>query len=238
MTSLIEAGPLLWDVESPCGEGPDGTDASQWARAQALAVEWVWALSGRKYGLRSVVFRPEWTTPVAGHHHRSHLPVRSPLPGPVDEISEVLVDGQVLDPAAWQQQGDDLVRIDGHAWYPFQNVGHPTTEVGTWQVTYLRGVSVPESGQWAVGTLACELLKAIQGEKCRLPSNVQTVARNGVSISLDAKQLQLGFTTLTDVDQWCRMVNPKQHQSDPCVWSPDLDPSMLPPIHSHHHFAP
>lgn len=253
MPPVISAGPVQWAIDPPCGAtGPDGATAPQWTRAQALASNWLWVLSGRKYGLRTVVFRPEWTIPVApsvrnyvlgdGYRHSytdptglvtvTNKPVLSaPLPGPVNSVTAVEVDGVVLPGSAWQINGNNLLRVDGGQWYRYQDTTLPITAVGTWQVTYVRGVPVPADGQWAAGVLACELAKAmVNSKECRLPNNTQTVARAGTTISLDAKQLQQGYTGIREVDQWARLVNPKNHQSDPVVWSPDLDPGRLPPI--------
>lgn len=217
-------------------------------RAQALAVNWLWALSGRKYGLVDVVFRPEWTNPVQGCGDRggywewpSFIINTTPtttaialLPGPVGEVTAVEVDGAVLDPSKYQVNRDQLIRVDGGTWYAFQDTTQPTTAFGSWQISYTRGTPVPPDGQFAAGVLACELAKAMlpPGSKnsCRLPSNATQVARNGTSISLDALQLQKGFTGLYEVDQWCRLVNPNGLMQESSVWSPDTDTTRLPAI--------
>lgn len=253
MPDVIEAGDLLWPLLSACGDdGPDGVDADDWATAQAVAIDWVWALSGRKFGTWDVVFRPEWSIPVAraprnyvlgeGDGRRPYpvgafltgKPLYSvPLPGPVVSVEAVLVDGATLASSAYEVIGDQLVRLDGSSWYRYQNTTLPTTDVGTWQISYTRGVAVPTGGQRAAGVLACEQAKRISGDKsCRLPNNTTSVTRNGTTVSLDAKQPQQGFTTLAEVDQWCRLVNPNGRQSAPQVWSPDLYPNLLRPIPS------
>lgn len=261
MSSILTAGALTWPVDSPCGPtGPDGCNAQQWTRAQELATEWLWVLSGRKYGLRATVFRPEWTIPIArgpwnyvlggGPGYSAYgygsgwgsspldafvvnRPLlHAPLPGPVNSVTAVEVDGVVLPGSAWQVNGDNLLRVDGGQWYRYQDTTQPISAVGTWQITYVRGSAVPESGQYAAGVLACEEAKRMLGLACRLPNNTTQVQRTGTTVSLDAKQLQLGYTGLREVDQWCRLVNPKGRQSDPFVWSPDLDPGRLPPIPS------
>lgn len=244
MASLISADALSWpSVPGECGSsGPEGVSAAQWATAKATAAGWLWALSGRRFGTWVVRFRPEWTVPAprpCAPWFSPYAAVRppvtagnvAPLPGPVQEVSEVLLDGAVLDPSLYEVQGDRLVRIDGGTWPAFQDTTKPLTAAGTWQITYTRGAPVPPGGQAAAGVLACEIAAAmIPGGKCRLPANTQTVARNGVTVSMDAKQVQLGFTGLAVVDQWVRTVNPKLRPADPVVWSPDLDPALLPAI--------
>lgn len=251
MPDLITAGDIQWDVDSPCGDtGPDGLNSPEkWARAQALAVQWVWALSGRRFGLADVVFRPEWTDPIARRHcwpgviagdlaylgqlpWMATKPVKSaPLPGPVQSVTGVLVNGSAVSSGGYMAVRNQLIRTDGGTWPAYQDITHPVSADGTWQITYVRGLNVPAGGAYAAGVLACELAKGMCGDKtCRLPANAQSVARNGVSISLDASQLQKGYTTIREVDQWCRQVNPNGRPEQPTVWSPDLDPNLLPPI--------
>lgn len=248
MVFILTAGELQWEVDPPCGdEGPDGVTPEQWDRAQALAVEWVWALSGRRYGVVEVDYRPEWTIPIRRDRcwptadFLGYMPslftgsrplTNAPLPGPVVQVTGVMVNGSAVSSGAYIVQRGQLVRTDGGVWPTYQDTTKPLTDDGTWQISYTRGLPVPAGGQWAVGVLACELAKGMCSSdgKCRLPSNTISVARNGTNISLDAKQLQKAFTTLTEVDQWCRQVNPNGQQQAPFVWSPDVDPDRLPPI--------
>lgn len=250
MADLIVAGDLQWPLYSPCGDGgPQSASPEIWAMAQAVAIEWVWALSGRKFGTYPVTFRPEWTIPVATspRHYvlgdRGGYPFDSfavdkpltvaPLPGPVISVEQVMVNGAVLASTAYKVVGDELHRIDGGVWPRFQDITDPTTAAGTWQVTYTRGVAVPSGGQLAAGLLACEEAKRIAGDTtCKLPNNATNVARAGVTVNLDAMQLQKGFTGLRGVDQWCRTVNPYGRTDEPQVWSPDLDPNRLRPVPS------
>lgn len=247
---LLTVGPIQWPIDAPCDSNE--FTVARWARAQELAIEWLWALSGRRFGLVQVVFRPEWTIPVAPAPRHlvlggpvwpaafpsaplySDIPITSaPLPGPVNTVLGVLVDNVALAGSGqnYLVERDNIVRTDGGQWYRYQDTTKPTTATGTWQVTYLRGLAVPEGGQFAAGVLACELAKRMSGDtKCRLPNNTVTVARNGVTVSLDAKQLQQGFSGIFEVDQWVRLVNPKGRPSESEVWSPDLDSTRLRPI--------
>lgn len=247
MGDLIVAGDLQWAIDSPCGDtGPDGVSDEQWARAQAVAVEWLWAQAGRKYGTWTVVFRPEWTDPVRrprgwplvfdlpDRAWASTKPVTSvTLPGPAVSVDEVLVDGAVLSSSAYLlEPGNQLVRTDGGTWYPYQDTTKPSTDARTWQISYVRGVTVPAAGQYAAGVLACDEARRMLNDSCRLPNNTTSVQRAGKTVSLDAKQLQQGYTGLREVDQWLRTVNPKNRPGDPVVWSPDIDPYRMPPIPS------
>ncbi|WP_375483323.1 hypothetical protein [uncultured Jatrophihabitans sp.] len=251
MSSLIDATDFEWPVVAgPCGaDGPANITPEQWAAVQDAAVRWLWSLSGRQFGTWTVVWRPEWTNPPPrpvgcglGSYARALTgtglaadPARAAadprvtvLPGPVVDVSEVRLAGAVLPSSGYEMQGDRLVRIDGQAWPRSQDTTLVATQAGTWQVTYTRGRPVPAGGQVAAGILACELAAAILGNTCKLPANVTSVVRNGVTINRQLDQLILGFTGLSAVDQWARQVNPKARPSDSAVWSPDLDPNLYP----------
>lgn len=123
---------------------------------------------------------------------------------------------------------------DVACWPTCQEMGLPATEPGTFEVTYLRGKPVPEYGLWAAGLLACELIKACAppGDNCacRLPDNVQSVVREGVSIDLDVFRLggtgdpEFGRTGIPEVDLWLSTVNPNRATSRARAYSPDRRP--------------
>jgi hypothetical protein len=145
------------------------------------------------------------------------------LPGPVSGIVEVEVDGVILDPSAYRV--DDarfLVRQDGGIWPTCQDMGLALGEVGTWAVTYERGVPVPSGGQIAAGRLACELARAACGDKtCGLPQRVQTITRQGVTIAmLDAfDDVDKGHTGIWLIDSWVASVTRQPRSMT--VMSPD-----------------
>lgn len=133
------------------------------------------------------------------------------LPGVVNSIVDVKVDGVILPKSAYRVDNDRLlVRTDGEDWPHCNDLNLPDTEPGTWSVTAVYGRPVPVAGQWAVGELACELLKAFKGEDCRLPRNVTQLARQGVTISYpDMNDLfSRGRTGLYLADLFIMSVNP------------------------------
>src|SRR5690625_2662114 len=74
------------------------------------------------------------------------------LPGPAQEIIEILIDGEILDPSKYYlTPWGTLVRVDGGFWPNAQDMSKAPTEPGTWQITYKRGVPVPDGGQIAAG---------------------------------------------------------------------------------------
>ena len=147
------------------------------------------------------------------------------LPGPVEEVTSVLIDGAALDPTAYRVDSRALlVRLDGEAWPVCQDMSaDPLAEVNTFQVDYRYGRAVPAGGQVAAGVLACELAKAAVGDSsCQLPRRVQTIARQGVTVSfLDSMDdLDKGRTGIWLIDSWVASVtNPPRPST---VRSPDI----------------
>lgn len=106
------------------------------------------------------------------------------LPAPVNAVTQVKVDGVVLPTTAYRLDDDRrLVRLGG-TWPTCQRFDRADTEVGTWTVTASYGEDVPDGASWAIGQLACEYIRAVNGDDCRLPKQVQTLARQGVTIQL------------------------------------------------------
>lgn len=152
------------------------------------------------------------------------------LPGPIYEIVDVVIDGQLLMPTAYRVDNRaSLVRIDGQAW-PLCNdmssdSGLGTGAAGTWEVTYKRGAEVPTGGQVAAGILAVEFAKAAcEDASCRLPKRVQTVTRQGVTIGmLDTfDDIDVGHTGIWLVDSWVASTSKTARGSR--VYSPDVRP--------------
>lgn len=106
------------------------------------------------------------------------------LPEPVVSINSVKVDGVVLSTAGYRV--DDyrkLVRLGGNQWPLCNDLNKADSEVGTWSVTVSFGEAVPILGQMAVGELACQFAKLLNGnEDCELPSPVQQLVRQGVTM--------------------------------------------------------
>lgn len=150
------------------------------------------------------------------------------LPGPVDQVVEVRLDGVVLDPSEYLVTDHRmLVRTGGECWPDCQDLTLPPDEPGTWQVTYLQGIPVPPGGRLAAGVLACELGKACANVSgCRLPRRVQSIVREGVRVDfLDSMDfLADGMTGLYEADVWIRSVNPRGLAQAARVYSPDRRP--------------
>lgn len=133
------------------------------------------------------------------------------LPAPVHAVTSVRVDGAPLVTGSWRV--DDyrwLVRTDGLLWPTQNNMSLDDTHLGTWSVTAVFGTLPPPGSEVAVGELACQLLRAMNGEDCRLPSTVTSLVRQGVTIQMPdpAQMFQTGLTGLYTVDLFIQTWNP------------------------------
>jgi hypothetical protein len=105
------------------------------------------------------------------------------LPAPVYDVITVMLDGLVMPNTSYRIDNNRLlVRVDGGRWPVCQNLAVDDTHPNTWSVTARFGEPVPVLGRQAVGELACEMVKACMGADCRLPANIQSLARQGVSL--------------------------------------------------------
>jgi hypothetical protein len=144
---------------------------------------------------------------------------------PVAEITEVKVNGAVLDPSAYQLQGAFLVRTDGGACWPScQDTALPDTEDGTFSVTYRPGRALPIAGQIAAGRLAGEFVKACAGASCSLPAQISSLTRQGVDVEFvdPTTVFEQGRTGIPEVDLFVNAVNPGGMRRRSRVMSPDV----------------
>lgn len=149
------------------------------------------------------------------------------LPAPVQSITSILIDGQTLPEEAYTLRDGVLYRTDGGTW-PWCNddIADPEApDSPAWEVTYMHGTPVPIGGQIAAYTLACELAKAVCGDgSCQLPSRVQSVTRQGVSMEItqtEFSEMKEGRTGIWLIDSWvAAIIAPKP--SPPSVRSPDI----------------
>jgi len=188
-------------------------------RAEALAVHWMWAATGRRYGLCEVTVRPgdrPREDPLYQEFGPATLSVTPgcgcagqdcgiDLPGPVDSIVEVLIDGDPLAPDVYGVfDRRTLVRYDGECWQSCQTW---TDEIPGLQVTYMRGVAVPDAVQYATEQLACQLAKGCEGgEDCTLPQRMRSLTRQGVTLDVATEEatsqggrLRTGIKAVDDV---------------------------------------
>lgn len=146
------------------------------------------------------------------------------LPAPVGRVDEVKVDGVVLDDTDYRVDGDRLVYLGGDdcVWPSCQNLALADTEVGTFSVTYLNAYPVDSQGAFAAAVLAMEFSKACSGGKCRLPSGVTQIARQGITMTISTGAFPDGLTGIREVDAYIGLWNPNGLRQSSRVWSPDM----------------
>lgn len=146
------------------------------------------------------------------------------LPTPICSISQVVIDGIVIDPATYRVDNfRKLVRLGSATWPTCNDLTKPDTEVGTWSVTLIYGTPVPELAKLAASEMACEIIKSCVGKPCKLPQRLQSISRQGVSATfLDPMDfLDKGLTGLYFVDLAARTFNPNRLMRRPRVFSPE-----------------
>lgn len=148
-------------------------------------------------------------------------------PGPAIDILSVKIGGVVVPPNTYRVlDGNLLVRsAEAGCWPECNDLASPDTAAGTWSVTYSYGNKPSAVALDMAAILACEVAKLCANRKCRLSGRITQVTRDGVSVTLDPKAfIDSGLTSLPEIDQWLRVVNPYGLASQSQVWSPDTLP--------------
>lgn len=236
--------PYTWPVDRACLPPLPAEDDETYEQklaernnAEDLAVQVLWALSGRQFGVYETVVRPRtldthcrpapyvlswesgrWIDYPCGCLGCCHITTTRAvhLPGPVAEIVTVTIGADDLDPADYVLEGDVLYRKGGN--WPPQDMNRPMGEDQTWSVTYLRGTPPPAGVAVFVGQLANEFIAACSGGSCRLPRNVVATTSRGVSRQFDPSRIYAsGKTGLSEIDLWLSAVNPHHLTAPPSV---------------------
>jgi hypothetical protein len=144
---------------------------------------------------------------------------------PVAEVTQVKVNGLVLETTAYQLVGQWLARVDGgECWPACQDPAVADTEAGTFSVTFRPGRALPIAGQIAAGMLAGEFIKACAGAGCSLPQQITNLSRQGVDVELLDPETVFdnGRTGIREVDMFIQAVNPSSLRRRARVMSPDI----------------
>lgn len=227
-------------------------DAATQTIASAAAVQVLWSSTGRQFGACPVIARPvlcdwfgqlawnwygapwqpvdlgdgTWANLPAGPPWNSIDPTRARLLGPVNQITSVKIGNVVFSSANYRlDDGEDLVRTDGLSWPLWQDTSLPGTDTTAFVVNYTIGIPVPAILAAMAGTYALEFARATSpnaSTKCRLPSRVKTITRQGVTIDMvdPTVLLEKGLTGLPDVDAIILALNPNRYVHQPRVLVP------------------
>ena len=222
-----------WPFEWSC----DITDVDQAILdlASGAAQEYLWALTGRRFGVCTVV----------GELYRAASGSACGMPykdgsgrwrnggradccsllleqQPVTSIGSVTVEGEAVLLADVALEGNRLISIDG-CWPTI-----PDCDPAAIEVSYTYGHPVPQLGQLALAEVACEMLAGLTGGSCRLPGRAVSVSRQGVTIDMQdsTAAAESGLTGLPIADAWITSVNPARLTTRSRVHSPDIPRSV------------
>lgn len=152
---------------------------------------------------------------------------------PVVSVEQVMIDGNVIDPADYRlDQNKWLTYLDDadgnkRRWPNCQNLGREPGEPGTFTVTYTHGIQPPEIGLQAAVQLACHIAR-LEGD-CELPAGTTRVARQGITVDVAVPggqgrhELPVGFMSLSLVQLFLATVNPHGLKRRSAAWSPDVE---------------
>lgn len=222
----------------------------EWAGLAELTTSVLFTLSGRRWAGRVrrtvqivAVGGPAWPTTALGadfwwdgswgahidageiyNHDCCQPPREVRLPhAPVASVDLVQIGGQARDAGTYRlRDGRWLEDLTGRGW--------PTCDPGL-VVTYSAGTDPPGEAREAARTLLLHLAYARTGDnRCRLPSNVTAVTRQGITQSFTpaADLIAAGRTGLAELDLWLATVNPTNRRHRPSSWSPDTHPRTYP----------
>lgn len=139
--------------------------------------------------------------------------------GPIYDVPAVTIDGAPFTDFRLDD-GRHLLRLDGHPWPRYQDVEADPTAADTFAVTVRPGEPIPPGGIRAAKLLACALLKARVPALCKPNARATTVARQGVTVELEA--LASGRIGILEVDAFLDDWNPHGLLERSSCWSPDV----------------
>lgn len=214
---------VLEDTVRPCAPGCGGSSANGTISPDTYAGVYTDVYLGVSEG-------GEWTGscgcgqgPACGCTTLSELTLNG---WPLLSVTEVVIDGNVLDPNLYRvDDWQRLVRLRGaetsvQSWPACQQLDLPTTDPDTFEITFEYGQAPPDAGKHAAASLACQLALACAGSSdCRLPQRVQSVTRQGVSMVLldPLTFFDDGRTGLYDVDLFLAAYGPQAKKRWPAL---------------------
>jgi len=106
------------------------------------------------------------------------------LAGPNPTITEILIDGLAFTEYAIVD-GNLLVRTDGMAWPGWQDITKPSTDEGTFEITYTHGLAVPQLAKDAAAEIVCSFIRSGPQDTRKPHPNTRGMNIAGVQITLE-----------------------------------------------------
>jgi hypothetical protein len=201
----------LYGSNAGCGGG----SWLQWPMGSWAAYAWDQAAAG--WSFPSVPYRVDGQWFNLGVCGDTCNVDRVELPGPVNEVLEVVIDGGVLASSAYAVETFEAVaRRDGKRWPCTNNLAKDSyagalDAQGTWQITYNFGRLPDAGGIIACTRLACEMSKFMcNAADCQLPQRVKHIVREGEDLDFadPLTFLNEGKVGIYEVDLWLMTINP------------------------------
>lgn len=119
---------------------------------------------------------------------------RVKLAGYVREITQVKIDGDVLDPSEYRvDEHKYLTRMNGNRWPSCSRADLDDTEDGTFSVSYTYGKTPPLAALDAAKQFACQIYQQCSPSggggaeaDCQIPANATRVSRQGITVDQGA----------------------------------------------------
>jgi hypothetical protein len=123
---------------------------------------------------------------------------------PVRSVTEVKIDGTVLDPTKWRLvPGTNLlVRTDDLPWPTAQNAALADTQAGTWSITFAHGLDLPPGLARRIGSAAAEFARACANLPCKLPEGARIESKGDINFVVFDKYRDDGLTGFSSIDDW------------------------------------
>lgn len=244
-----------WPIDTTCWSLPTEPAPEVIDHWRRVASQVLWSLSGRRWGLCTETVRPcrractdgliaglrpgeymrpytfggEWRNALVACGCANTCGCQSlcevDLPGPVDSVTAVLLDGAVVDPDDYFIRGNKLARRGDGCWPTCQDLSAPDDAEGAFTVTYRRGLALTPAAIAANSELTEELLRAcIPDCECALPRRIVSQAMQGLDTEYVNPQdfISGGKTGLYLTDLWLEAVNPYGLRAPSRVYSPDV----------------
>lgn len=174
---LVEADPRVCATE---GSGDPTPDFGEYVQR---ATEAMWVLTGRRFGVCTATVRPVRRgcgCACPGSCGDEGIALHSPLVS----VNSVTIDGD--DFADFHVRNARTIhRSDSKAWPSSQDMGKPTTEAGTFAITYTFGVEPPLLVKKATTELAVQYyLLDSESAQCQLPMGTVKATYQGLTVDM------------------------------------------------------
>lgn len=212
-----------WSDPSDTDCGPcatyDGVDEALLLAKHQQASDILFHLTGRRWpGICTDTILPPCSERCGCRARCGVSAVR--LPGyPVVSVTEVQIDGDVIDPARYTVHDRRWLvylpadGVERRAWPTTNDLDAPLGDEGTWAITYEFGQAPPPGGVAASAELACQLALACTNTEeaqaaCQLPDGTSSYSRQGVTVTVQdvGSVFKDGVTGLRSVDLWLASV--------------------------------